>query len=190
MVTRPEFDLFIMLAIVANVVVMCMTHSGESEEWARNLFWANTTFTFIFLVEMVAKNVALGPLEYFMDAWNRFDASVVTLSIVGFAVEMSTDTKASYIAVLRVFRVARVLRLVKRAKGLRTLLQTLLFSLPALFNVGSVLFLFFFIFAVMGMNLFGAVKMQDSLTRHANFEVFGSSLLLLFRSATGKRGTA
>ena len=185
-VTRPEFDLFIMLAIVANVVVMCMTHSGESEEWARNLFWANTTFTFIFLAEMVAKNVALGPLEYFMDAWNRFDASVVTLSIVGFAVEMSTDTKASYIAVLRVFRVARVLRLVKRAKGLRTLLQTLLFSLPALFNVGSVLFLFFFIFAVMGMNLFGSVKTQDSLTRHANFEVFGSSLLLLFRSATGE----
>ena len=185
-VTRPEFDLFIMLAIVANVVVMCMTHSGESEEWARNLFWANTTFTFIFLAEVIAKNVALGPLEYFMDSWNRFDASVVTLSIAGFAVEMSTDTKASYLAMLRVFRVARVLRLVKRAKGLRTLLQTLVFSLPALFNVGSVLFLFFFIFAVMGMNLFGTIKMQDSVTRHANFEDFGSSLLVLFRGATGE----
>ena len=35
----------------------------------------------------------------------------------------------------------------KRAKGLQTLMQTLVFSLPALPNVGSVLFLFFFIYA-------------------------------------------
>lgn len=56
---------------------------------------------------------------------------------------------------LRIFRIARVFRLIPKAKGLRTMFQTLLVSLPALGNVGSVLFLFFFIFAIMGMNLFG-----------------------------------
>ena len=185
-VTRDEFDAFIMVAIVANVVVMCMTHSDESEAFARSLFVANSVFTFIFLSEVLAKTFALGPRAYFGDKWNRFDTFVVALSLAGFAVEMGTDTKASYLAMLRVFRVARVLRLVKRAKGLRTLLQTLLFSLPALLNVGSVLFLFFFIFAVMGMNLFGSVKLQDGLTRHANFRDFPSSISVLFRAATGE----
>jgi hypothetical protein len=71
-------------------------------------------------------------------------------------------------------------------QGLRTLLHTLMMSLPALANVGSVLFLFFFIFSVMGMNLFGKVKHQDFLTRQANYEDFASSLQVLFRMCTGE----
>ena len=65
--------------------------------------------------------------------------------------------------------------------------QTLVYSLPALANVGSVLFLFFFIFAVLGMNLFGKVRVTGNfLNRYANFETFGYSMLTLFRMATGE----
>jgi hypothetical protein len=112
---------------------------------------------------------------------------VVSLSVAGFALEKFTNTKASYLAILRVFRVVRVLRLVKRAKGLQTLMQTLVFSLPALFNVGSVLFLFFFIYAVMGMNMFGFVRAGEVLGRHAHFRNFPDAMATLFRSATGER---
>jgi hypothetical protein len=83
---------------------------------------------------------------------------------------------------LRVFRVARIFRLIPKAKGLKKLFQTLLYSLPALGNVGSVLFLFFFIFAVMGMNLFGKIKFTTGeLNRYANFEEFYWAILTLFR---------
>ena len=57
----------------------------------------------------------------------------------------------------------------------------------ALFNVGSVLFLFFFIYAVMGMNLFGVVRDGEVLGRHANFKNFPEVMAALFRSATGER---
>ena len=73
-----------------------------------------------------------------------------------------------------------------QAKGLRTLLQTLLFSLPALVNVGSVLFLFMFIFAIMGMSLFGNTRHGEFLNRHSNFDSFPSALLLLIRITTGE----
>lgn len=73
-----------------------------------------------------------------------------------------------------------------QAKGLRTLLQTLVFSLPALVNVGSVLFLFMFIFAIMGMSLFGNTRYGEYLNRHANFDSFPSALLLLIRITTGE----
>ncbi len=52
--------------------------------------------------------------------------------------------------VVRVFRIARVFRLVKGAKGLNTLFQTLLLSIPSLWNIGSLLCVVFFIYAVLG----------------------------------------
>ena len=90
------------------------------------------------------------------------------------------------VSVFRVFRVVRLLRLIPKASGLRTLFQTLAFSFPALFNVGGVLSLFFFIYAVVGVQLFGNVKRGIHLNRHANFEHFGRALLTLFRMSTGE----
>lgn len=184
--TTTRFDAAVMILILANVLVMAMTYAGESDTWANNLFITNTVFTYIFALEVIAKNIAIGPAAYFSDAWNRFDVAVVAMSIAGFVITIATTTKASYLALLRIFRIARAFRLIKRAKGLRTLLHTLIFSLPALINVGSVLFLFFFIFGVMGMNLFGRIKMQENVTRHANFNDFPNSMLVLFRMATGE----
>ena len=62
----------------------------------------------------------------------------------------------------------------------------MVFSLPALGNVGSVLFLFFFIYAVVGMNLFGSIKYGSYLSDKVNFSHVGLGLLTLFRMITGE----
>ena len=64
--------------------------------------------------------------------------------------------------------------------------MTFIGSLPALINVGSLLFLFLYIYAVLGMNLFATIKLQASLNEKANFQTFGLSMLTLFRSSTGE----
>lgn len=70
-------------------------------------------------------------------------------------------------------------------RGLRTLFNTLLSSLPAVFNVGSLLFLMFFIYAVLGMNLFGSqANLLSQNNPHANFMSFSASMLTLFRLST------
>jgi hypothetical protein len=185
-VTHDKFDLVVMGLIAANIVVMSMNHADETEEYSKGLFWTNFCFTVVFFLEICLKVMGMGFKAYITEKWNRFDFVVVAISIIGFVITMSSDVKTSYLSLLRVFRIARVLRLIKRAKGLRALLQTLIFSLPALVNVGSVLFLFFFIFAVMGMNLFGYIKRQEFITNFANFEDFPNSMLLLFRMSTGE----
>ena len=86
---------------------------------------------------------------------------------------------------MRVFRIARLMRLVEFAKGVRQLLLALMISLPALFNIGTLLFLVLFIYSIIGMSLFSHVKKGGSLGEIINFETFGSSLMLLFRLATG-----
>lgn len=87
--------------------------------------------------------------------------------------------------VVRVFRVGRVLRLVKSAKGIRTLLFSLAVSLPALFNIGLLLFLVLFIYAVFGMNFFKDVHIPyGGLDDVFNFQTFFKSFITLFQMCT------
>merc|ERR1719433_1378796 len=65
--------------------------------------------------------------------------------------------------VVRVVKVGRILRLIKGARGIRTLLFSLIMSLPALLNIGLLLFLVMFILAVFGMSLFKNVKIRTLL---------------------------
>jgi hypothetical protein len=74
------------------------------------------------------------------------------------ASKMSFLPSPTLLRVVRVFRVGRVLRLVKSAKGIRTLLFSLAVSMPALFNIGLLLFLVMFIFSIFGMSFFMHVK--------------------------------
>ena len=87
--------------------------------------------------------------------------------------------------VLRVLRVGRILRLIRASKGVRKLMLSLVMSIPALFNIGSLLFLIIFIYAIIGMNLFGHVGHYDgNLDDMANFHTFPMALLTLFRLTT------
>ena len=86
--------------------------------------------------------------------------------------------------VVRVFRVGRVLRLVKSAKGIRTLLFSLAVSMPALFNIGLLLVLVMFIYAIFGMSFFLNVKHHEGVDDHLNFETFANSMIVLFMICT------
>lgn len=70
------------------------------------------------------------------------------------------------------------------SQGVRSLLNTLLVSLPAFWNVGALIFLLFFIYAYMGVLLMGTAPRNGALNEHANFESFWMALLTLFRVAT------
>ncbi|KAL0198178.1 hypothetical protein M9458_006718, partial [Cirrhinus mrigala] len=80
--------------------------------------------------------------------------------------------------------IGRVLRLIRGAKGIRTLLFALMMSLPALFNIGLLLFLIMFIFSIFGMSNFGYVKKEGGINDMFNFETFGNSIICLFMITT------
>jgi len=86
--------------------------------------------------------------------------------------------------VIRLARIGRILRLIKGAKGIRTLLFALMMSLPALFNIGLLLFLIMFIFSIFGMSNFAYVKKQAGIDDMFNFETFGGSIVCLFEITT------
>ena len=75
-------------------------------------------------------------------------------------------------------------RLIKSFKGLKSLFENLLVSLPAFWNVGALVLLLFFIYSYVGVLTFGTVVRADSINEHANFESFPTAMLTLFRVAT------
>ena len=93
-------------------------------------------------------------------------------------------TDPTLLRVIRIFRITRVLSLVKSAKGIRTLLFSLAVSLPALFNIGLLLFLIMFIYAILGMQMFMHVKHNNGIDDMFIFETFGKSMIILFQVAT------
>ena len=118
--------------------------------------------------------------QYFTAGWNIFDFILVIASIVGIVMEdMMEDFPVSptLLRVVRVFRIGRILRLIKAAKGIRKLLFALIVSLPALFNIGALLALITFIYAIIGMTLFGHVKHMGALNDQVNIVINRNPIL-------------
>ena len=74
-----------------------------------------------------------------------------------------------------------IIIIMQAAKGIRKLLFALIVSLPALFNIGALLALITFIYAIIGMTLFGHVRHHGALNDQVNFETFARAMQLLFR---------
>ncbi|XP_053071171.1 sodium channel protein type 3 subunit alpha isoform X4 [Acinonyx jubatus] len=185
-VTRQVFDISIMILICLNMVTMMVETDDQSKYMTLVLSRINLVFIILFTGEFVLKLVSLR-YYYFTIGWNIFDFVVVILSIVGmFLAELIEKyfVSPTLFRVIRLARIGRILRLIKGAKGIRTLLFALMMSLPALFNIGLLLFLVMFIYAIFGMSNFAYVKKEAGIDDMFNFETFGNSMICLFQITT------
>ncbi|KAM6978427.1 LOW QUALITY PROTEIN: sodium channel, voltage-gated, type I-like, alpha [Tautogolabrus adspersus] len=186
LITKQAFDIFIMVLIVLNMVAMMVETDEQSETKISVLWWINVIFIVIFSGECLLKMIALRHY-FFTNGWNVFDFIVVILSIIGMFLSDLIEkyfVSPTLFRVIRLARIGRVLRLIKSAKGIRTLLFALMMSLPALFNIGLLLFLVMFIYAIFGMSNFAYVKREKGIDDLFNFETFGNSMICLFQITT------
>lgn len=125
----------------------------------------------IFVVEIVLKIIACGrqPWRFFRDSWNIFDFVIVIVCLLPF------DTE--FIYVVRLVRILRVLRLITALPRLQVIVGALLRSVPSMGYVSALLLILFYIYAVMGVYLFGG---NDPV----HFADLYVSLLSLFRIVT------
>uniref|UniRef100_A0A8C0UFQ0 Sodium channel protein n=1 Tax=Cyanistes caeruleus TaxID=156563 RepID=A0A8C0UFQ0_CYACU len=181
-VSKQAFDVSIMILICLNMVTMMVETDDQSQEKVNILHKINMLFVAIFTGECIFKMLALRHY-YFTNGWNIFDFVVVILSIVG---TVLSDIIQKYFfsptlfRVIRLARIGRILRLIR----VRTLLFALMMSLPALFNIGLLLFLVMFIYAIFGMANFAYVKKEYGIDDMFNFQTFANSMLCLFQITT------
>ncbi|XP_054889713.1 sodium channel protein type 4 subunit alpha B-like isoform X1 [Poeciliopsis prolifica] len=186
LVSKQAFDIMIMMLIIVNMVTMMVETDEQSERMESVLNIINLVFIVIFTTECLIKLFALR-CYFFTVAWNIFDFVVIVLSIIGIVLADIIEkyfVSPTLFRVIRLARIGRVLRLIRAAKGIRTLLFALMMSMPALFNIGLLLFLVMFIYAIFGMANFAYVKKQDGIDDMFNFETFGNSIICLFQIST------
>ncbi|XP_035377989.1 voltage-dependent L-type calcium channel subunit alpha-1C isoform X2 [Electrophorus electricus] len=167
-------------------------------------------FDFLIVIGSIIDVILSEINHYFVDAWNTFDALIVVGSVVDIAItevnpaDPSSSTPSSVvrpmgqqntednarisITFFRLFRVMRLVKLLSRGEGIRTLLWTFIKSFQALPYVALLIVMLFFIYAVIGMQVFGKIALRDNsqINRNNNFQTFPQAVLLLFRCATGE----
>uniref|UniRef100_A0A8C1MEQ6 Calcium channel, voltage-dependent, R type, alpha 1E subunit b n=1 Tax=Cyprinus carpio TaxID=7962 RepID=A0A8C1MEQ6_CYPCA len=181
-VVSPSFEYTVLVMIALNTVVPMMKYHSAPAAYDIVLKHLNTAFTVLFSLECILKIFAFGFMNYFRDTWNIFDF----ITVLGSISEISVNT--INMSFLKLFRAARLIKLLRQGYTIRILLWTFVQSFKALPYVCLLIAMLFFIYAIIGMQVFGNIKLNDEshINQHNNFKTFFGALMLLFRSATGE----
>uniref|UniRef100_A0A3Q1BJF7 Voltage-dependent calcium channel alpha-1 subunit IQ domain-containing protein n=1 Tax=Amphiprion ocellaris TaxID=80972 RepID=A0A3Q1BJF7_AMPOC len=182
-VASPSFEYTVLVMIALNTVVLMMKYHSAPTAYDTVLKHLNTAFTVLFSMECILKIMAFGFVNYFRDTWNIFDF----ITVLGSITEIISVNTIN-MSFLKLFRTARLIKLLRQGYTIRILLWTFVQSFKALPYVCLLIAMLFFIYAIIGMQVFGNIKLNDEshINQHNNFKNFFSALMLLFRSATGE----
>ena len=163
---------------------MAIDHYPIDEDLDNLLETLNIIIANLFALEMFLKHLGLGFRNYWRDAFNFFDGTLVILSYVEYFL---SGYNIGGLIVLRAFRLLRVFKLAKSWKSLRQLINTVVKSMTSISYLGLLMLLFVFIYALMGMQFFGnrwVDEVQSS--PRINFDTFWWSLVGIFIVLTGE----
>uniref|UniRef100_A0A7M4E265 Ion transport domain-containing protein n=1 Tax=Crocodylus porosus TaxID=8502 RepID=A0A7M4E265_CROPO len=154
------FERVSMLVILLNCVTLGMFHPCEDTACGSprcRILQSFDDFIFAFFaVEMIVKMIALGIFGkkcYLGDTWNRLDFFIVIAGML----EYSLDLQNVSFSAVRTVRVLRPLRAINRVPSMRILVTLLLDTLPMLGNVLLLCFFVFFIFGIVGVQLWAGL---------------------------------
>lgn len=186
MIVRHKlFDNLMTLCVLLNTIVMGMEHYNMSPEMIEFTTMANDTFTYIFIVEMAAKLLAIGFKKYLQDKMNWLDGIVVIISIVEIVMTLTAGSGGNLkafrtVRVFRTFRVLRVARLLRALKSMKVIINVVTSSAESFIYITMLLFVFVFIFTLLGMQLFGGKFSFEDGKPRGNYDSFPIAFLTVF----------
>uniref|UniRef100_A0AAR2IUH1 Sodium leak channel NALCN n=1 Tax=Pygocentrus nattereri TaxID=42514 RepID=A0AAR2IUH1_PYGNA len=145
----------------------------------------SVVFTFIFVLEVTMKLIAMSPAGYWQSRRNRYDLLVTSLGVIWIILHFALQNAYTYmmgtcVIVLRFFTICG------KHVTLKMLLLTVVVSMYKSFFIIVGMFLLLLCYAFAGVVLFGTVKYGENINRHANFSTAGKAITVLFRIVTGE----
>lgn len=173
-VNSAAFNNFIVAVILGNAVLIGLSTYLTDPAALRVIAGIETVCVGIYLVEIVLRFLARDSTPaFFRDPWNIFDLVIVIAAII--------PASNGIGPVLRILRVFRVLRLVKTIPELRLIVSVLLRSVASMKYVALLAAILFYVYAVIGVKLFGA----DGHPMQPYFASIHEACFTLFRILTG-----
>lgn len=149
LVNEPQWERFITTLIIVNAIALGLETSTVVMSRVGGLLNALDTIVIaIFVVEITLRIYAFGR-DFWRDPWSIFDFAVVAISLA---------PSTGNLSVLRALRVLRVLRLISTVDSMRRVVGGLVQAIPGMGTILVLLLLVFYVFAVIGTNLYGATN--------------------------------
>lgn len=162
------FQAFVIAVILLNSAVFGLqTSQGLMARFGRALNFFDQFCLGVFTVELALKLVAYNK-RFCHDPWNVFDFIIVAVSFV---------PDMGMFSALRLFRVLRVFKLVSGVRPLRVILSAVIQSIPGVMWASVILLLIYYVYGIIGTNLFGKTHPQW-------FGTLGASVYSLFQIMT------
>ena len=180
-VNHKCFNNLVMTVILMNTLTMAATHHGQSEGLDGIQTMLNTAFVVFFLLEMILKHIGLGFSGYWGDGWNRFDGTIVIASIADMVL-VGASGGGSWVSVFRALRLLRVFKMIKFLPAMQKQIDVLASAIAEIGYLGMLLGMLLFIFAILGMTLFGKAPSDTSM--RPNFDVLSWSMLSVLSVVT------
>ncbi|MEM9835886.1 MAG: ion transporter [Bacteroidota bacterium] len=143
-----------LLAVVINALLICAMYfpSLKHNSW---LEWIDIGFILLFVVEAGVKIYEHGLKGYFENYWNRFDFTIVVLSLPTLLVPFADVPDTGFFIVLRLFRIVRIARLLRFVPNMQHILKGLGRALKASVFVLAALIFLVFILAILTCHFYG-----------------------------------
>lgn len=167
LVHNKQFQWFIVGVILINAAILGLLTLDIPEGTKNVLQFLDDACLVIFCVEIFLKLISMRG-SYFKDGWNIFDIVVVGIALL-------PNTGA--LSVLRALRVLRLLRLATAVPSMRRVINGMFAALPGGASVAGVLFIMYYVGAIIGVNLF-----KDTVPQH--FGDIGTTFFTLFKMMT------
>lgn len=168
-----SFGAFVLFIILLNTVILVVqTDEAISIKGGWYFSAMDNVFLAIYIMELILKLYALGS-HFFNSGWNVMDMFIVLFTTVDFLLPLIVRSVGAF-DVAAIFRVLRTIRFLK---NLQVIMTTILKSFRALSTIVLLMFLFLYMFAVIGRELFSAVDPK-------RFGSLAKALVTLFQLIT------
>eukprot|EP01036_Dinobryon_divergens_P025037 gene25037-33549_t len=162
--TNRFFEYFSMIVVIINTAMFAYTHDRMDPKVFAYINAAQYVITMYSLLESLVALAGLGLIEYFSNSYNAFDFVIVVLSAAASFVSplpcllsnrvcRSTHSSLNSLLSLRSFRCFTIFRLLK-VNYFKDVLRRISKVVRSMLNFLVVLFLFVFLFALVGMQFF------------------------------------
>ncbi|KAM9343379.1 sodium leak channel NALCN isoform 3-T3 [Pholidichthys leucotaenia] len=182
---HPFFKRSIAVLVLAQSVLLSVKWDVGDDQVTFPLATMSVVFTFIFVLEVTMKLIAMSPAGYWQSRRNRYDLLVTSLGVIWIVLHFSLLNAYTYMMGTCVI-VFRFFTICGKHVTLKMLLLTVVVSMYKSFFIIVGMFLLLLCYAFAGVVLFGTVKYGENLNRHANFSTAGKAITVLFRIVTGE----
>ncbi|XP_019379831.1 PREDICTED: sodium leak channel non-selective protein isoform X2 [Gavialis gangeticus] len=181
---HPFFKRTIAVLVLAQSVLLSVKWDAEDPVTVP-LATMSVVFTFIFVLEVTMKIIAMSPSGFWQSRRNRYDLLVTSLGVIWVILHFALLNAYTYMMGACVI-VFRFFSICGKHVTLKMLLLTVVVSMYKSFFIIVGMFLLLLCYAFAGVVLFGTVKYGENINRHANFSSAGKAITVLFRIVTGE----